>query len=142
MFYTLAKQIIENGGLVYGAAFDEKLYLYHRGVDSIENLHLLQGSKYLQSDTKFCFREIKKHLTENRSVLFCGTPCQVEGLLCYLRKPYENLFTLDFICHGVPSRAIWQSYLENLFNEKSFSYISFLLLLFIYKVYYKTFIFI
>ncbi len=119
LFYTVAKYIIENGGIVYGAAFDENLYLSHNGVDSVEDLYLLQGSKYIQSDTRLCFREIKKHLVANRPVLFCGTPCQVEGLLCYLKKPYENLFTLDFICHGVPSPKAWEEYIK--YQEKLFS---------------------
>ncbi len=119
LFYTIAKYIIENGGIVYGAAFDENLYLSHKGVDSIEDLYALQGSKYIQSDTKLCFREIKKHLITNRPVLFCGTPCQIEGLLSYLKKPYENLFTLDFICHGVPSPKAWQEYIKH--QEKEFS---------------------
>lgn len=119
LFYTVAKYIIENNGIVYGAAFDKDLYLSHKGVDSVEDLCLLQGSKYIQSDIKLCFREIKKHLATNRPVLFCGTPCQVEGLLCYLKKPYENLFTLDFICHGVPSPKAWQEYIK--YQEKVFS---------------------
>ena len=119
LFYTAAKYVIENGGIVYGAAFDENLYLTHKAVDSVENLSLLQGSKYIQSDTKLCFREIKKHLATNRPVLFCGTPCQVDGLLCYLKKPYENLFTIDFICHGVPSPKAWQEYIKH--QEKAFS---------------------
>lgn len=119
LFYTVAEYIIENGGIVYGAAFDENLYLSHKGMDSIEDLYLLQGSKYIQSDLKFCFREIKEHLTTNRPVLFCGTPCQVESLLCFLKKPYENLFTLDFICHGVPSPKAWQEYIKH--QEKIFS---------------------
>ena len=124
LFYTVAKYIIENDGIVYGAAFDEALYLSHIGVDSIENLHLLRGSKYIQSDVNFCFREIKEHLATNRPVLFCGTPCQVEGLLCYLKKSYDNLFTLDFICHGVPSPKAWQEYIkfqENVFSSKAYS---------------------
>ena len=119
LFYTIAKHIIENGGIVYGAAFDENLYLSHKGVDSAEDLYLLQGSKYIQSDTRLCFREVKKHLAANRPVLFCGTPCQVEGLLCYLKKPYENLFTIDFICHGVPSPKAWEEYIK--YQEKAFS---------------------
>lgn len=119
LFYTVAKYIIENGGIVYGATFDENLYLSHKGVDSIEDLYLFQGSKYIQSDIKLCFREIKEQLAANRLVLFCGTPCQVEGLLCYLKKPYENLFTLDFICHGVPSPKAWQEYIKH--QEKVFS---------------------
>ena len=124
LFYTVAKYIIENGGIVYGAAFNEKLYLRHKGVDSVEDLSLLQGSKYIQSDINLCFSEIKKHLITNRPVLFCGTPCQVEGLLCYLKKSYENLFTLDFICHGVPSPKVWQEYIkhqENVFSSKVYS---------------------
>ncbi len=119
LFYTVAKYIIENGGIVYGATFDENLYLSHKGVDSVEDLYLLQGSKYIQSDTKLCFREIKTHLATNRPVLFCGTPCQVEGLLRYLKKPCENLFAIDFICHGVPSPKAWQEYIKH--QEKDFS---------------------
>ena len=119
LFYTIAKYIIENCGIVYGAAFDENLYLSHKGVESIEDLYLLQGSKYIQSDIKLCFREIKNHLATNRLVLFCGSPCQVEGLLCYLKKTYDNLFTLDFICHGVPSPKAWQEYIKH--QEKVFS---------------------
>lgn len=119
LFYTIAEYIINSGGIVYGAAFDENLYLSHKSVDSMEALKLLQGSKYIQSDTKLCFSEIKKHLTSNRTVLFCGTPCQVEGLLCYLKRPYKNLFTLDFICHGVPSPKAWQEYIK--YQEKMFS---------------------
>lgn len=119
LFYTVAKYIIENGGVVYGAAFDEKLYLSHKGVDSVEELCVLQGSKYIQSDTKLCFREIKELLTSNRTVLFCGTPCQVEGLLSYLKKPYKNLYTLDLICHGVPSPKAWQEYIKH--QEREFS---------------------
>lgn len=124
LFYTVAKHIIENGGIVYGAAFDDNLYLSHKGVDSAEDLCLLQGSKYIQSDIKLCFREIKMHLTAKRLVLFCGTPCQVEGLLHFLKKPYENLFTLDFICHGVPSPKAWQEYIkqqERIFSSKASS---------------------
>lgn len=119
LFYTIAKHIIENGGIVYGAAFDENLYLSHKGVESVEDLHILQGSKYLQCDTKLCFREIKTHLNNKRPVLFCGTTCQTEGLLHYLKKPYENLFILDFICHGVPSPKAWQEYIK--YQEKAFS---------------------
>lgn len=118
-FYIIAKHVIETGGIVYGAAFDENLYLRHQGAESVEDLHLLQGSKYVQSDTLHCFREIKELLTLNRPVLFCGTPCQIEGLLHYLNKPYENLFTIDFICHGVPSPKAWQEYIK--FQEKAFS---------------------
>lgn len=119
LFYTVAKYIIENSGIVYGAAFDENLHLSHKGMDSVEDLYLLQGSKYIQSETKLCFREIKEQLATNRPVLFCGTPCQVEGLLCYLKKPYENLFTIDFICHGVPSPKAWEEYIK--YQEKAFS---------------------
>lgn len=124
LFYTIAKQIIENGGIVYGAAFDKNLYLRHTSIDTVEDLRLLQGSKYIQSDIGLCFKEIKERLNENTLVLFCGTPCQMDGLLHFLQKPYENLFTIDFICHGVPSPKAWQEYVkqqEDRFSSKAHS---------------------
>ncbi len=110
-FSAIAESIIEVGGVVYGAVFDEQWNLYHCAIESKEDLPKLRGSKYLQSNIGNCYKEIKKHLKDNRKVLFCGTPCQVAGLKHFLHQEYEGLTTLDFICHGVPNPRMWKNYL-------------------------------
>lgn len=110
MFTLIASQIISECGLVYGASFDEKFNIKHIKVDKIDDLQKLRGSKYVQSDIGNTFKEVKKYLDENRKVLFTGTPCQIEGLKCFLQKDYENLYLQDIICHGVPSPKVWNKY--------------------------------
>lgn len=63
------------------------------------------------------FTEVKQQLDNGKFVMFTGTPCQVEGLQNYLRKPYDNLFTIDFVCRAVPSPLVWEKYRE--FMEKN-----------------------
>lgn len=113
-FSAFARKTLEKGGVVYGAAFDEHLHLHHIGIADIEGLGALRGSKYVQSEIGKVFKEIKKQLREGREVLFCGTPCQVEGLKTYLHKDFDNLILLDIACHGVPSDLVFQSYLKKL----------------------------
>lgn len=79
------------------------------------------GSKYPQSSLKCCFSEIKELLLKKQVVLFSGTPCQVYGLKAYLRNNYDNLITLDFVCHGVASPKIWREYLQLFIKEKPVS---------------------
>lgn len=111
VFYSLGKEIIERGGVVYGAFFDEKLQLRHKGVADLSELVPLMKSKYIQSDTIGIFNEIKSYLNQNRPVLFVGTPCQCSALNNIV-KDKTNLFVVDFICHGVPS----QDFLINPFD--------------------------
>lgn len=111
-FTVLAERILKQGGVVFGAAFNDDFSVAHKCVDNIEELGLLRGSKYVQSRIGTTYKEAEKFLEDGRFVLFTGTPCQVAGLITYLRKPYDNLFTQDFICHGVPSPKIWAKYLE------------------------------
>ena len=113
VFAGLARQVLEQGGLVFGAAMGENQgYAAHVGIDSLAELPKLQGSKYLQSRMGDCFRQAKKALDAGKAVLFTGTPCQIEGLKNFLGRDYENLLTADVICHGVPSEKLWQKYLE------------------------------
>ena len=119
IFTVIAEQIIESNGMVYGAAFSEDLSVKHIGVTNTSDLDKLRRSKYVQSDLNGCFKEIKEQLENNTTVLFSGTPCQVGGLLSYLQKPYENLITLDFVCHGVPSPKVWEEYLS--YQEKAYN---------------------
>lgn len=109
---TLSKYMILNGGVVYGAAFDEDFNLKHFRVDKIEKLSILQGSKYVQSFIGNNFLQIKRDLFQ-RKVLFIGTPCQVAGLLNYIPiKLHDNLITVSFICGGVPSLKFLKQHLS------------------------------
>ncbi len=112
VFTLLAEYIIENGGVVVGAAFDDKFLVKHMIVDNSEDLAKLRTSKYLQSDVGFVYKQTKEILATSRLVLFTGTPCQVNGLLHYLGRDYENLYTQDIVCHGVPSPKVWNKYME------------------------------
>lgn len=111
-FSALAQYVLENGGEVWGASWDSSMNLKHIPIRDTREIIKLQGSKYVQSDIGVAFRQIKKSLNQNTKLLFCGTPCQCDGLRSFLRKPYENLITVELICHGVPSQAFLKSYLS------------------------------
>lgn len=113
VFDFLARQVLSSGGVVFGAKYDEHLNVCHDYVENEEDLKLLRSSKYVESKIGETFINVKKILKEGRIVLFCGTPCQVSGLLNFLQKKYENLITVDFICHGIPSSKVWRKYLLN-----------------------------
>lgn len=115
-FSVFARWILKQGGVVVGATMDINLYVHHIIIDSIEQLKLLRGSKYVQSDLKNTYKDVKKILLGGRKVLFTGTGCQVAGLYAYLGgKRYEGLlFTLDLVCHGAPSQGVFDSYLSKL----------------------------
>lgn len=113
MFYTLAKYVLKQGGVVYGAAWTEGLHLKHIEAEDENSLERLLRSKYVQSDTSAVFTQVKMRLNEGRQVLFCGTPCQVAAMKSFLRgKEYENLLLVDVICQGVPSPAIFRKYID------------------------------
>ena len=103
VFSALANAVIEDGGVVFGAGWTDDFSVEHTFADNKNDLKKLRGSKYVQSLTGTTFREVKKLLTEGKTVCFSGTPCQISGLKAYLGKDYQNLFTVDIICHGVPS---------------------------------------
>lgn len=112
-FSAMAEQVLNDGGFVYGAAFDESFMVRHIRVDSIEGLAVLRGSKYVQSDLRDIYGQIIGDLRNGFEVMFVGTPCQVAGLKSYIPKALqENLLTVDFICHGVPSPSVWKDYLD------------------------------
>lgn len=111
-FSAIAEYVLEQGGVVFGAAFDEKFDVRHIGVETVEDLSKLRGSKYVQSWIGDTYRKAKKFLQEGRLVFFTGTACQTSGLLGYLGKDYDNLITQDLICHGVPSPLAWRKYIR------------------------------
>lgn len=116
VFILLAKQIISEGGIVFGACFDENWNVVHRYSKTMDGLYPFMGSKYVQSHISNSYVSVREFLNKGIKVLFSGTPCQNAGLLRYLHKKYDNLITVDFICHGVPSPKIWQQYLEEVKN--------------------------
>ena len=119
VFSAMADRIIKDGGIVYGAAWDDAMRLSHVGVDDIGELDTLRRSKYVQSSTDGTFNEVKVQLKKGRKVLFCGTPCQVAGLLSFLgKKDYPNLLTVGVICHGVPSQKSFDKYIREIEDEK------------------------
>ena len=118
MFYLLASDVLKKGGYVCGVEVDAKNKIRHAIVDDLENLNRLFGSKYVQSEVGDVYISIKKLLESGKIVLFSGTPCQVSGLKAFLNKDYNNLLTVDVICHGVPSPYAWEKYLE--LQEKKF----------------------
>ena len=111
-FYLLASKIIKDGGYVCGVEVDKDSKIRHTIVADLEGLDRLLGSKYVQSEIGEIYTSVQALLNSEKKVLFSGTPCQVSGLLSFLGKKYDNLLTVDVICHGVSSPYIWQRYIE------------------------------
>lgn len=112
IFTLIAEHILQKNGVVFGACFDEQWNVVHRYTETKDGLSRFRGSKYVQSHIGESFLQAKRFLDEGREVLFSGTPCQIAGLKNFLRKPYQNLLTVDVVCHGVPSPKVWQKYLH------------------------------
>lgn len=116
IFTLVAEQIIDCDGVVFGVGFDEDFEVVHSYIERKEELNKFRGSKYVQSKIGDTYEEVKDFLKQGREVLFTGTPCQISGLKSYLGKEYDNLFTMDNICHGVPSPKVWDKYIS--YREK------------------------
>lgn len=125
IFWALAKQTIEAGGIVSGAAFDKEWMVCHSSAETLEDAKKFQGSKYVQSRVTGCYKQVLEALKDGRKVLFSGTACQISALKGLLRTDYENLLTIDVVCHGVPSPGIWREYLCHLGKEKTITNINF-----------------
>lgn len=110
-FAAAARMILQRGGVVIGAAYHDDMTVGHFIVERLENLHKVQSSKYVQSNTEATYSQVKALLINGREVLYSGTPCQIGGLRAYLRKEYANLYTMDLICHGVASPKLFAKYL-------------------------------
>lgn len=119
VFYALAKWVIGQGGVVFGALWNEKWEVVHDFADSIEGVKAFMKSKYVQSRIGDTYVQAKKFLDGGRWVLFSGTPCQLAGLRAFLGKDYERLLQIDLICHGVPSPEVWRKYLESYFPNEN-----------------------
>ena len=123
-FTTIADYILSKGGKIYGASFDNDWNVILSSADTLEGLSFLRKSKYVQASVGNTYAEVKTDLKNNRLVLFVSTPCQINGLNHYLGKEYDNLFTIDFTCHGIPSPKVWRDYIKK-YTNKGISYINF-----------------
>ena len=114
IFSEIANRVLDDGGCVIGAFLDESFTVNHIVVDNQNCLDKLRGSKYIGSNTSDVFRQVKEHLRSGKLVLFSGTPCQIAGLKNYLKDMYINLITVDFICHGVASKSLFDMFIKDL----------------------------
>lgn len=111
-FTVITDYVLENGGCIFGVVLDNDNVVRHILAEDSKTRDKMRGSKYVQSDMNHCFRKAKEQLDNGRLVAFSGTACQIDGLKSYLRKDYENLITIDIVCHGVPSPKLWKDYLD------------------------------
>lgn len=111
-FTALADTIFSQGGVVYGAAMLNGMQVKHIRTENRTAFAELRSSKYLQSDTGTTYQMVEQDLKQGKVVLYSGTPCQIDGLKCFLRKEYENLYTADIVCHGVGSQKYFDKYME------------------------------
>lgn len=125
IFHLLADHILQQGGIIFGAGFNETWEVVHQAAQNKEELSKLRVSKYVQSRIEDTYYKIKQVLELGRQVLFVGTPCQCIALKRYLNKEYLNLFVVDFVCHGVPSPAVWRQYRVWRTGSKEITHISF-----------------
>lgn len=121
IFTLLAEKTLQQGGVVFGAMFNEKWEVVHSYIESPKDLAKLRGSKYVQSKINNCFTVAQKFLNQGRQVLFSGTPCQIAAFRLFLMKDYVNLLLVDVACHGVPSPLLWKDYLMLFKTERIIS---------------------
>ena len=117
LFSVLAEQIIDEGGVVFGAKFREDWSVVHGFADKKSDICMFMGSKYVQSDISDNFKIAKEFLEQGRVVLFSGTPCQISGFTHFLGRKFENLITVDFACHSIPSPKVWKLYLSKILRD-------------------------
>lgn len=117
-FSHLANSVLDQGGIVFGAAFLSAIEVQHKAVADKKALMALCGSKYVQSNINKSFRSCRDLLHENKLVLFTGTPCQIAGLNQFLNRKYDNLLTMEVVCHGVPSPKVLKKYIKNIEKKK------------------------
>lgn len=112
-FKTFSDYCLEQTYILYGAILDDELHVKHYRATTYEGRDKMLYSKYVQSDMRGIFKNVKDDLKNGKKVLFTGTPCQISGLKSFIgRQHQQNLLTIDLVCHGVPSPAVWESYIE------------------------------
>ncbi len=120
IFTSLANIVLKEGGIVYGVAYDKNLNAYHLRIDNVEQLYMIRGSKYIQSEIKNAYRDAINDLKSGRRVLFSGTPCQTAAINNIVKNTSfkERLLTIDLLCHGVASPLAWEYYLQEICQKE------------------------
>ena len=125
VFTILAEGVIKEGGIVFGAAWNEQWAVVHSYAETLDGLSAFRGAKYSQSIIGDTYRQAQDFLKAGRKVLFSGTGCQIAGLKLFLRKEYDNLLTVEIVCHGVPSPKVWEEYVRKVSDGKPLAKIVF-----------------
>ena len=112
VFTLLSQWVLNRGGVVFGAVYNDRFEVMHCQAETAEALSKFRGAKYAQSRLDDIYKKVASCLSDDRYVLFSGTPCQIGGLVAFLGKEYEKLILVDLICHGVPSPKVWAHYIR------------------------------
>lgn len=118
MFSVIANYVLDQEGLVYGSEMTDDHLVHHIEIKEKSDLDKIRGSKYVYSDLENIFSQVKNNLIKDRMVLFSGVPCQIAALKLFLKKDYDNLITVDVICHGTPNQKLFDKYI-NFLEKKS-----------------------
>ena len=116
---TFYKYVIEQGGVVFGVRYKDGFNLKFDFAETVEEITHFIGSQYVQSETLMTYKTVREFLQKKRLVLFVGTPCQVAGLIAYLGKKYDNLVTIDIVCHGTPPFEYLKEYMHTIADGKA-----------------------
>lgn len=117
---AFSNYILNRKGVVFGCVQRDYVHIKHERIDSADNAYLLKGSKYVQSNINYTFKGARKDLIDGKKVLFLGTPCQVGALRSFLHKDYDNLYTVDLCCHGVPSQKLLREDVKKVLKYSDF----------------------
>lgn len=112
-FTAIAKYVLKNDGVVFGVTMMADYSIHHVYVEHEHDLWKFRNSKYVQSNPKDSFIQVKRFLEQGRVVCFSGTPCQIEGIRRFLSKDYDKLILVDVVCRAVPSPGVWRKYITN-----------------------------
>ena len=125
VFSVLAEHILDDGGVVVGVAQVAPTHFEHIFIENKADLSKLRGSKYVQANPGMIYKQVRTLLIDGRKVLFSGTPCQVAALYSVLgQKKFDNLWTVDIVCHGIPSVKLFEKFAENLSKEHNSTLVS------------------
>lgn len=112
-------RVLDDDAIICGATYDDKLKVHHSWCENGDGIDVFRKSKYLQSDVGNIYKDVKMFLNQGKKVLFSGTACQISGLYAYLGEKPDKLYTVDLICHGVPSQKVFDAYLRSLKNKEN-----------------------